>query len=66
MEQTMKHLWVIEIKFYDRTGWAPTVGVALTRKSAKEQIKRWRGLDRKPWLNEDKFRIRKYIPDDKS
>lgn len=54
-----KALWVVELLIEDTGAWEPSVGVSLTRADGREELKDWR--QRNP---SDKFRLRRYVPDE--
>jgi len=48
------HIWVVEMNVHGK--WQPTVGVALSRDSAREELREWR--ENNPC---DRFRVVKYV-----
>ena len=56
----MAHIWVIEMFIYNK--WWPSVGMAISRERARKKMKEWKN---NPQNINDKFRIRKYVREEK-
>ena len=55
----MMKIWVVETE--DNDVWLPTTGVGLSRSETRVEAKRW-----KDHCPDDKFRVRKYVRDEKN